>query len=127
MNGKAGGATAKLDAVGRILNGSVSMTQLTFKGWIGFEEDIEAFGYQIDNNAPIFGNFMISPEAAVRYEENGRAKAQRYAVNIPVSGLRGDHQIAVVVKVNGTVVRIDGDILMAETLPSTDTSLTYRR
>ncbi|MBQ7715448.1 MAG: CotH kinase family protein [Clostridia bacterium] len=127
MNGSAGSASPKLDAVGRLLDYSDgSATKLTFKGWIGFEELITGFGYQIDDNDPVFGNFAISTEEAVRYNQNGGPNAHRFAVEVPVSGLQGDHNICVVVRVGGYVVRIDENIPKCETQAKPNTSLTFR-
>ncbi len=126
MNGRAGNASEKLDAVGRVVDcTNVSSSRLVFKGWIGFEEYIESFGYQIDDNEPVFGNFKINTEDVVRYEQNGGENAWRFAVTVPIDELYGEHSVCVVVLVDGYTIRLDENLPRAGTHPTPNTNVNY--
>ncbi len=86
--------------------------QLRFYGWIGFTDPIEAFGYQIDDNEPVWnpGFFFATTEDAVKYPQNGGQYARRFQIDVPISGLTGIHKVVAVVKVNGTTIKIDGTL-----------------
>ena len=62
----------------------------------------------------------------MRYDENGGAKAQRFAVVVPVAELTGDHTVVVVVSVGGQTVAIDENIPAIGDRAAPNTSLTYR-
>lgn len=120
-----GAASDKLDARGRTVDGSDgSVSKFTLRGWIGFEEEIESFGYQINGKDPVYGDFKAATEDDVRGA--GGENALRFQIEIDATQLKGTNNIVMVVKLaNGAVVKID-DTLQA-TGPATppNTSFTF--
>ena len=68
-----------------------------YRGWVGFyAEEIGEFGYQIDNDEPVFSDEFITPterpviDAAIA---SGGKSASRMDIMIPVRDLSGEHTI----------------------------------
>ena len=86
-----------------------SFDALGFRGWIGFEQEIAMFGYQIDDDAPVFdifnGAYIEETEEAVKAA--GGQYARRYNVVVPlVKG--GVYTLCVVAKLaDGTIVKLN--------------------
>ena len=92
-----GGASAKLDKHDRRVDGSDgSVSRLVIRGWIGFVDEIESFGYKIGDNAPVYGEFRAATEAGV-YGAGGPF-ASRFQITIDPSDLEGENTIVAVVK-----------------------------
>lgn len=127
-----GNASDWLDKASRKVDGSDGSVQTVgFRGWIGFEETIDAFGYQIGTNAPVFDDSFIEAFAdenqknAVQAEENGGANALRFNITVPVENLEGENSIVAVVKVDGKTVRIDSALAASGAATTPDTEIIY--
>jgi|GEM_PF-2381191 len=123
-----GGASEVLDKVGRTLtdlDGSVSTIGL--RGWIGFSEEIHAFGYRINDDEPVYGSFAENTESVVRLDQHGGPKAQRFKITVPVAGLTGSNRITAVVRLaDGAVIELDGSTLENNAKALPDVSVTYQ-
>ena len=87
-----------------------SIANVGYYGWVGFEEAIDSFGYQINDDAPVFDSaFSYTTEDAIKLAENGGEYGQRFLIVVPTSELKGVNTIKAVVKLaSGTVVDLDG-------------------
>ena len=98
-----GGASAKLEAYGRVIDGhEAEYTSFTFRGWVGFLEPMVEVGYQIDENDPVMvDNCFKATEAPVK--SAGGEFAQRIEVEVDVTGLQDgiEHEIRAVAKIQG--------------------------
>ena len=74
---------------------------LTVRGWALCDEAIEAFGYQIGDNDPVFSpDFFIEPEDAI-YDvaaEKDLGFAGRFMITAPVGDLKGTNRIQFCIK-----------------------------
>ena len=78
-------------------------------GWIGFEQEIAEFGYQINNDEPVFdiynSTFAIDTEAEVKAA--GGQYAKRYKVFVPLDK-EGVFTFRVVAKLaDGTIIKLN--------------------
>jgi len=100
-----------------------SISNIAYYGWIGFNEAIDSFGYQINDDAPVFdGAFAFTTEDAIKEDANGGQYGQRFLIVVPTSELKGANTIKAVVKLaGGAVVSLDGKALAegARALPNT--------
>ena len=108
-----GGASDKLDAIDNTVIFDVDQVveTVTLRGWIGFSQAIEAFGYYIDNPyAQTFGEFKAATEDVI-FGLAGE-HATRFEINVPVADLeRGEHTIGYLAKLaDGTVVLLRTEI-----------------
>ena len=119
-----GAASEKLDEVERTVDGSDgSVTRLALRGWIGFAEEIESFGYQI-NGENVFGDFAADTEQAVK--DAGGANASRFHIEIDASALKGTNNIVAIVKLaNGAVVKLDETLVATGPATPPNTSFTF--
>ncbi len=87
-----------------------SIANVGYYGWVGFEEAIDSFGYQINDDAPVFDSaFSFTTEDDIKLAENGGEYGQRFLIVVPTSELKGVNTIKAVVKLaSGTVVDLDG-------------------
>ena len=104
-----GGAGDKLSAINNTVTFDVDAypASVTLRGWIGFSQPIEAFGYYIDNPyAQTFGEFKTATEDAVIGIAGEHAT--RFEINADTTGLSaGAHTVGYLVKLaDGTVVRL---------------------
>ncbi len=86
-------------------NNTVNATErLIFFGWAGFGQPIDAFGYQLDSEAPVWSSgFASSAESAVLAA--GGAHAARFQISVPLSDLSGSHTLTFLIKLeDGTLV-----------------------
>lgn len=87
-------------------------TSITFKGWVGFNCQMSAIGYKIDDGEPVFNAsfFTNNEEAAVKDNGNGGTYGKRFTVTVPVTGLFGTHTIVCVVRLSedNSVVELTG-------------------
>ena len=108
-----GGASDKLDAIDNtvIFGIDEAHDSMLLRGWIGFEQAIEAFGYYIDNPyTQTFGEFKTATEDAVIGIAGEHAT--RFEILVPLAELeRGTHTVGFVVKLaDGTVARLRTEI-----------------
>lgn len=100
MEGVDGGASAKLEAYGREIDGREDTYEnFTFRGWAGFDAVMTRAGYQIDDNDPIFlDNAFKTTEPAVKGA--GGEYASRLEIEVDVTGLQDGklHEIRAVVE-----------------------------
>jgi hypothetical protein len=103
-----GGAGDKLTAQNNTLTFGAedAHDSLALRGWIGFDQAIDSFGYFIDNYNMVYGEFKTATEDGVLAA--GGANASRFQIDVPLTDLEaGAHMIGFVVKlVDGTVVRL---------------------
>ena len=119
-----GAASDKLDEVNRTVDGSDgSVQKIVMRGWIGFEEEIEAFGYRV-NGKNVFGDFAAETEEDVK--KAGGANASRFQIEIDTTELKGTNKIVAIVKLaNGNVVKIDENLAATGPATAPDTSFTF--
>ena len=119
-----GHASEKLDQKNRTVedpDGNVK--KLVLRGWIGFEEEIESFGYQL-NGKNVFGDFAAATEDAVKGA--GGPNASRFQIEIDATQLKGTNKIVAIVKLaNGVVVKIDESLEATGPATPPNTSFTF--
>ena len=103
-----GGAGDKLTAIGNTIpfNAGETHDSLSLRGWIGFGQPIDQFGYFVDNYNMVYDEFKQATEDGVLAA--GGANATRFQINVPLAELEeGVHTVGFVVKLeDGTVVRL---------------------
>ncbi len=103
-----GGAGDKLTAQNNTLTFGAedAHDSLALRGWIGFDQAIDSFGYFIDNYTMVYGEFKAATEDDVLAA--GGANASRFQIDVPLADLEaGVHMIGFVAKLaDGTVVRL---------------------
>ena len=116
-------ASSKLDAVNRTVEAPVS--EFGIRGWVGFAEAIDSFGYKIGDADPVFdAAFTQATEDAVK--NAGGANASRYMITVPVTEVDKTSTIVAIVKLaNGEVVALDGSVPAAGENDLINTSFTY--
>ena len=110
-----GGAGDKLTAQNNTISFEIGEAHdsMVLRGWIGFGQAIDSFGYYLDNYKMVFNpDFAKATEAGVLAA--GGEFASRFEIMVPLSGLlSGDHMAGFVVKLaDGTVVRLRDDIIV---------------
>ena len=126
FGGADGSASDVLDAHERKVDGSDgSVKTVRFRGWIGFEEELETFGYMI-NGKFTAGEFAADTEPAVTQDANGGRYAKRFDIIVPVADLTGSNEIKAAVKlVSGAIVAIDENVTANGAGTTPNTTLTY--
>ena len=104
-----GGAGDKLTAINNTIAFDVGEAHesLSLRGWVGFNQAIDQFGYFIDDpRAQVFDEFKTATEDGVLAA--GGANASRFQIDVPLTDLEaGVHMIGFVAKLaDGTVVRL---------------------
>ena len=104
-----GGAGDKLTAINNTLTFDVEdlRESLSLRGWMGFGQPIDQFGYFIDNYKMVFSpDYTKATEDGVKAA--GGEHASRFEILVPMTELKGGtHMIGFVVKLaDGTVVRL---------------------
>ena len=109
-----GGADAKLDEINNTLTfaSASELQSIALRGWIGFDQPIDQFGYYVDNYEFIFDEFKQATEDGVLAA--GGEFATRFQINVDLSYLEGDdHFVGFVVKLaDGTVVQLREEIVI---------------
>ena len=97
-------------------------------GWIGFDSEIESFGYAIDGvEDPMFdASFGAETEDAIKNEANGGEYGRRFRITVSADGMEvGEHTVNFLVKLeNGKICIIDTATVTVEektTPPETET------
>ena len=108
-----GEAGAKLDAINNTVTFGIdqAVETVTLRGWVGFSQAIDSFGYYIDNPYDqVFGEFKAPTEDAVLGIAGEHAS--RFEINAPVADLeRGEHTIGYLAKLaDGTVVLLRTEV-----------------
>ena len=86
-------------------NSDASLTTVGLRGWVGFDQPIVAFGYQVNDGNVYFGNYAEATGDDVR--NAGGENAQRYNVNIHVLAFSGETKFTAAAKLaDGTVVKL---------------------
>ncbi|MBO7406640.1 MAG: LPXTG cell wall anchor domain-containing protein [Clostridia bacterium] len=115
-----GNASGKLDNHDRTVDGSDgSISRLVIRGWIGFADEIESFGYKIGDAEPVLGEFKTATEAGVLAA--GGAFASRFEIVIDPSNIVNEKTIVAVVK----LLNSDDIVIMDENYGGANTSFTY--
>lgn len=96
-----------------------NLDKLSIYGWIGFESEIESFGYAIDGlDAPVFdASFTAQTEDAVTSEANAGEYGKRFSITVDMTSVEvGEHTVNFLVKLaNGRTYIIDtATIVVAE-------------
>ena len=109
-----GGAGDKLTAINNTLTfaSASELQNIALRGWIGFDQPIDQFGYYVDNYEFIFGDFAQATEDAVLGA--GGPNASRFQINVDLSYLEGDdHFVGFIVKLaDGTIVQLRAEIII---------------
>ena len=107
-----GGADAKLDAINNTLvfNAASELESIILRGWIGFDQPIDTFGYYVDNYEFVYGDYKKPTEDGVLAA--GGEHATRFDIFVDLSYLEGDdHFVGFVAKLaDGTIVQLREDI-----------------
>ncbi len=116
-----GGAGDKLDKIDNTISFEYGKEHKTMalRGWIGFNQAIDQFGYYIDSNEIVWGEYKQNTEAGVLAA--GGDKATRFQIDADISGLSfGEHIVGYVVKLaDGTVVLLRKEIKVVVGGPTT--------
>ncbi len=94
----------------------IKADELTLRGWVVSDVEIEEIGYTIDDGDPVFNSeFKIEPEQGV-YDHGkttyGTDFAIRFAVTIDVSQMKGYKHITLVVKNEDGIYKMYSDFNM---------------
>lgn len=75
-------------------------------GWAGFDRAVDSFGYRLDEEEAVFGNFALSTEEELR--DQGGSYAQRFAVTAPLFALSpGTHTVTFLARLSdGSVAEL---------------------
>ena len=115
-----GNASTKLDNHNRTVDGSDgSVSRLVIRGWIGFADEIESFGYKIGDAEAVLGEFKTATEPGVIAA--GGAFASRFEIVIDPSDIEGETSVVAVVK----LLNSDELVIMDENYGGANTSFTY--
>ncbi len=114
LNGSGGSGVftpGQADRWGRVANLDADDTSLYYWGWIGAKGELGQFGYQIDDNEPIFDDgftYMTEDSVIAAAASTGADSASRMAILIDVSGLSGQHTVYVYYKDDqGRIVKLN--------------------
>ena len=109
-----GGAGDKLTAQNNTLTfeSASDLESIALRGWIGFNQPIDQFGYYVDNYEFVFGEYKQATEAGVLAA--GGEYATRFQINVPLDYLIGDdHFVGFVVKLaDGTIVQLRAELII---------------
>ena len=101
-----GGHGDKLTAQNNIVNlvDRTGLETITLRGWIGFDQPIDSFGYFVDNYNMIYAADFTQPAEDAVLGLAGE-HASRFHISVPVAALEaGAHKVGFVVKLaDGTV------------------------
>ena len=107
-----GNAGDKLNEIGNriVFQPGEVCNSVYLRGWIGFQQPIESFGYYVDTYDFVYGNFAQAAEEAVM--TYGGQYASRFAIQIDFADLSaGEHRIGFVAKLaDGTVALLHSEI-----------------
>ncbi|MBP3571576.1 MAG: hypothetical protein J6M42_06410 [Clostridia bacterium] len=107
-----GNAGGKLDEINNTLTfaSAAELQSITLRGWIGFDQAMDSFGYYVDNYEFVYGEFKTATEDGVLGA--GGEFASRFEIKVPLEYLEGDdHFVGFVVKLaDGTVVQLRAEI-----------------
>ncbi|MBP1588518.1 MAG: hypothetical protein ILO53_09000 [Clostridia bacterium] len=125
-----GVASDKLDSVNRTIDSSDgSVKNVSFRGWIGFEQELQGMGYKINNNEVVFVegalDFNAPDIAAVQAKENGGAYAARFEIVVPTEGLTNTNTIVIVAKAGGDLYEIDENAVASGDAKVPNTKITF--
>ena len=107
-----GNAGGKLDEINNTLTfaSAAELENITLRGWIGFDQAIDSFGYYVDNYEFVYGEFKTATEDGVLAA--GGEFASRFEIKVPLEYLEGDdHFVGFVVKLaDGTIAQLRAEI-----------------
>ena len=107
-----GGADTKLDELGNLVTfkSDEACQSMMLRGWTGFTQEIERFGYYIDTYDFIYGDFATATEDNVKMV--GGEYASRFEIFVSLDHLdAGEYCVGFVAKLtDGTVVRLREEI-----------------
>ena len=108
-----GGAGGKLDNINNTITFGVGEAHdsMILRGWIGFNQPIDSFGYYLDNYKMVFNPDYTRP-AEDGVKAAGGEHASRFEILVPLAHLvSNDHFAGFVVKLaDGTIARLRADI-----------------
>ena len=87
-----------------------TVSNITLRGWMGFETEIDSLGYIIDNGEPVYVMKYGSQDTEDAVKTVAGKYATRYVITVPTDKLTiGSHVITLVAKMKeGTVVKLNG-------------------
>ena len=107
-----GNAGGKLNDINNTLTfaSAAELENITLRGWIGFDQAIDSFGYYVDNYEFVYGEFKTATEDGVLAA--GGEFASRFEIKVPLEYLEGDdHFVGFIVKLaDGTVAQLRAEI-----------------
>ncbi len=117
-----GGAGDKLAAQNNTVsfNPDQAHDNMMLRGWIGFGQPIDSFGYYIDNYNMTFSTDFVKP-AEDGVKAAGGEHASRFEITVPLSDLTGGaHTVGFVVKLADGTVALLRDELTIVIVPQLD-------
>ena len=103
-----GGSDKKLEAIDNTVEIALGETHdsVSFRGWIGFNQAIDSFGYYINDEAFVFGDFAEATGDDVKGA--GGEFASRFCVDVPLADRApGSYTVCLLVKLaDGKVVKL---------------------
>ena len=96
----------KMNAIGSLVPVKGTSNAFKIRGWIGFDQEIEQFGYIIDDTDAFYGNFKAPTEDAIL--QLAGEYASRFEITTDLSALsEGDHIVTAVAKLaDGTIAEL---------------------
>ena len=81
---------------------------LGLEGWVGFDQNIEAFGVMINNDIIWDDAFSLGTDNAIKAEDKGGQYAEYYRVTADISRQYGEYTVGVVAALaDGTIVKLN--------------------
>ena len=96
----------KMNAIGSLVTVKATPNALRVRGWIGFDQEIDQFGYFIDNTDAFYGDFKAVTEEPIL--QLAGEFASRFDITADLSALSiGDHTVTAVAKLaDGTIAEL---------------------
>ena len=96
----------KMNDIGSLVTVQGTANALRLRGWIGFDQEIDQFGYFIDNTDSTYGSYEMPTEEAI-FGLAGEY-ASRFDMTIDLSSVSlGDHTVTAVAKLaDGTIAEL---------------------
>ena len=97
-----------LDPEGRFSYDAGSGISLGLEGWVGFDQEIVAFGSIVNDDVTWSDAFDLGSDSTIKAEDKGGRFAKRFKVDIDVSQLTGDYTAGVIAALaDGTMVKFN--------------------
>ena len=127
-----GQADANLNSINNtiIFAAGEAHNSMALRGWIGFTQPIDHFGYQVNDSQMVWGDFTEATEEIIL--QIAGEHATRYRIQVPLADLgAGTHTVGFYIKLqDGTVVHLRENLTViieppAESEPETEPGASY--